>query len=119
MASRIAKTETGIGRKAKIWNDNGHFAVQLHSTVVYDETAESITLNNGGWITPTTVRYMNQALAHRGFQEGAVIRKGEMFLMSGTGDLMPFENNRIVIQKYVKCCEKAGRPHTHDGTEVA
>ena len=94
MPSRIAKTKTGIGSQAKIWNDNGHFAVQLHSTVVYDETADTIILDNGGWITPTTVRYMNQALDYREVMARVQIKDGEM-LCNG----QPFENGRFIMTK--------------------
>lgn len=99
MASTIAKTKTGIGNgNTKIWNDNGHFAVQLHGTVVYDETRETITLNNGGWITPTTTRRINQALIHRGFGNRVAIRKGEMVLLC-TNCAVPFMGDRLVLDR--------------------
>ena len=79
MPRAIAKTQTGIGRKAHIYNDNGHFAVQLHSTVVYDEHDGKVTLNSGGWVTPTTVRYMNQALTYRGHTPDVHIKNGVMY----------------------------------------
>lgn len=79
MASKIAKTKTGIGSKAtKIWNDNGHFMVQLYATVVYDETAETVTLQNGGWNTPTTAQRINSALQYRGFNTGISTAGGTM-----------------------------------------
>lgn len=99
MPSKLAKTETGIGRQAKIWNDNGHFMVQLHQTVVYDETKETITLNNGAWVTPTTVRYMNQALVHRGHAGDVAIRNGKMVLLS-TRSVIPFDGNTITIETH-------------------
>lgn len=80
MSSMIAKTKTGIGKKAtKISSENGHFTVQLYATVVYDETAETVTLANGGWATPTTRQRINSALAHRGFMPTCYIKYGEMF----------------------------------------
>lgn len=98
MASTIAATKTGIGRKAHIYQDNGHFAVQLYATVVYDETAHTVTLRHGGWVTPTTARYINQAFTHRGIDAGVYIRRGEMFLHCATGEF-PFENGEAVLTR--------------------
>jgi len=99
MPYAIANTQTGIGRQAKIYNENGHFSVQLHSTVVYDEdrTNNKLTLNNGGWVTPTTTRYMNQALAYRGSSNRVAIRKGAMVLLC-TKSECPFEGDKLVIE---------------------
>lgn len=106
MPSTIAKTKTGIGRQAKIWNDNGHFAVQLHSTVVYDEADGKITFNNGGWVTPTTVRYMNQAFNYRHPEmknnKGICIHKGQMQFVEwlGVGKALytPFVEDKLTIE---------------------
>lgn len=99
MASMIAKTKTGIGTTGtKIWNDNGHFAVQLYATVVYDETRETITLNNGGWVTPTTVRRINQAFKHRGHLGVVFIRNGEMYFRRGDNPALPFKDQKFVVE---------------------
>jgi|WetSurMetagenome_2_1015567.scaffolds.fasta_scaffold206510_3 hypothetical protein len=87
--------KTGIGRTGtKVWDDNGHFMVQYHATVVYDETVEGVTLNNGGWNTPTTARRMNQALVERGYHAGVHIRGG---LMEYEGEL--FKDGRYFIPR--------------------
>lgn len=93
MPTRLAKTPTGIRKgNTKVWDNNGHFSVMLYSTVVYDETREVITLNNGGWITPTTASRMNQALEHRGFPACVRIRGGQMFYGSN-----PFNGNTFTL----------------------
>lgn len=100
MPSTIAKTSDGIGRcNTKIYRENSHFAVQLHDTVVYDEnrTTGKLTLNNGGWVTPTTTRRINQALAHRGFSNRVAVRKGQMVLLC-TRSIIPFDGNTLVCE---------------------
>lgn len=80
MPSLIAKTTTGIGNlNTRINNNVGEWSVTLYDTLIYAETDKTITLNNGGWITPTTVRRMNQALTHRGYKPLVRIKKGQMF----------------------------------------
>lgn len=95
MPSTYAKTSTGIGKlNTKVYNDNGHFAVQLYATVVYDETAETITLRTGGWNTPTTGRRIHQALRYRGHMNNVNIKGGLMHC-----DGKPFVNGEFVISK--------------------
>ena len=101
MARTIANTKDGIRRlNTKVWDDNGHFAVKLYATVVYDETRETITLNNGGWVTPTTTSRINQALAHRGFTEcGVFIKGGEMYFQRGANPAIAFKENKFVMER--------------------
>lgn len=101
MPSTLAKTPTGIGRKAQIWNEceTHGFQVRLYQTMVYEENRAkgTLTLDTGGWNTPTTARYINQALAYRGASNRVGIRKGAMVLYVTKG-FVPFENNRLVIE---------------------
>lgn len=97
MAHTIAKTKTGIGRQAVITDRSGLFEVKLYQTYIYSEEGNTLTLDNGGWVTPTTVRYMNQALAYRGSSNRVAIRKGEMVLLC-TRSVVLFENGRLVIE---------------------
>lgn len=95
MASTIAKTPTGIRKlNTRIWDDNGHFAVQLYNTVVYEEDQHRITLRHGGWITPTTTSRITQALRYRGIPSHVNIKGGEMFC-----DGLPFINGIFIIEK--------------------
>lgn len=99
MAKRHANTKDGIRRlNTRVYQNNGHFSVQLYSTVVYDETRDRIVLDNGGWITPTTVSRINQAFDHRGIDVGVKIIKGKMYFV--TGDLsrpLPFDGNTFTL----------------------
>lgn len=100
MASTIAKTKDGIGRtNTRVANIDGRFTVILWSTMVYEEDLDLgiITLNNGGWVTPTTARRMNQALAHRGFDLKVSIRKGAMFLHAPQ-TATKFEGQQLIIR---------------------
>lgn len=100
MAHTIAKTSTGIRKlNTRIWNDNGHFMVQLYETVVYDEGYDTITLNNGGYVTPTTVSRMVQALRHRGHDVRVNIKNGEMVWQSPCGNPQKFVDGKAVIKK--------------------
>ncbi len=98
MASTIAKTKDGIRRlNTKVYNENGHFAVQLYSTVVYDETANTLTLSNGGWITPTTTSRIEQALRHRGIEGHVFIKNGEMFFRAPGMSRTPFADGKCLL----------------------
>lgn len=101
MAANIAKTKTGIGRQAVVTQRQGLFEVKLYSTYIYSEEADKITLDNGGWITATTARYISQALAYRGISNRVCIRKGEMVLLC-TRSVVPFKNGRLVMGRYEK-----------------
>lgn len=95
MARTIANTKDGIRRlNTKVWDDNGHFAVQLYATVVYEEDAHRITLRHGGYVTPTTASRIHQALTHRGISGHLNIKNGEMFFRG-----LPFINGIFIINK--------------------
>lgn len=95
MPKTIANTLTGIrALHTKIWDDNGYFAVQLYSTVVYEEDDHKVTLRTGGWNTPTTASRINQALAYRNIQGRVNVKNGELYF-SGK----PFVNGVFVIKK--------------------
>lgn len=95
MASTIAKTPTGIRKiNTKIWEDNGVLAVQLYQTVVYREDANTIELNHGGWVTPTTASRIRQALWYRGHSERVHI-KNDVMCCNG----VPFDRDKFTIVK--------------------
>lgn len=93
MASMIAKTKTGIGRKGtKIVDGNGEFFVELYGTLVYHETADKVILRNGGWNTPTTAQRIDSALQYRGFNTG-ISRAGGVMSYDGK----PFVDGKLVL----------------------
>lgn len=95
MASLRAATNTGIGNGHTVtWNDNGHYSVRLYKTVIYDEAFGKIALDNGGWVTQTTARRMNQILLYRGQPASVRIRQGVMMFGSN-----PFVNGRLTIAR--------------------
>jgi len=95
MASTIAKTVDGIRRlNTKVEAMGDQFYVTLYETMVYSEDKYSITLNSGGWITPTTTSRIRQALRHRGHPHNVNIKNGVMHC-----DGKPFVNNIYVISK--------------------
>ena len=98
MATRTAKTPTGIRKlNTKIYDDNGHFAVQLYSTVVYDQTADKLILNNGGWATATTASRINQALDYKGVKGGVNVKGGQMYFTSESLGTVPFVDGRLEL----------------------
>lgn len=108
MAKRIANTKTGIRKlHTSITERDGLFEVKLYNTYVYSEEGNTITLDNGGWVTPTTVSRMNQALIHRGIAGVVLIHKGEMFFQYNVYKAgkpvcrYPFTNGVYVITKTV------------------
>lgn len=98
MLTMIAKTHTGIGRKAEIVQRDDVFQVYLYQTMIYEETPSAVMLAHGGWVTPTTARYINQALTYRGFSSKVYIKNGEMFLH---GKKMTFniQHDQTMFQK--------------------
>jgi hypothetical protein len=66
----------------------------LYSTVIYRETEDTITLDNGGWVTATSARKMNQMLDAREVMGRVTIRKGQMFFNDA-----PFIGTRFVAKK--------------------
>lgn len=95
MANTYAKTKDGIRRlNTKVVDGKEEFFVELYQTLVYHEMADRIVLRNGGWVTPTTVSRIHQALRHRGHAHSVNINKGEMFC-----DGKPFVNGTYTIVK--------------------
>lgn len=94
MARMIAKTKTGIGRKGTVITDrSGLFEVKLYDTYVYSEEGETLTLQNGGWNTPTTAQRINSALMYRGFEPGISTAGGVMSFFG-----KPFINGVLVLK---------------------
>lgn len=81
-------------RNTKVWVDNGHYAVQLHDTVIYDETKKSITLDHGGFVTTLTARRMNEVLDHREVMGHVTMQHGKMFFNDA-----PFTEGKFIAYK--------------------
>ena len=80
-------------RNTTIYNDNGTTKVILYSTkiVEWNHNRDSIILNNGGWMTVTTKRRMNQVAEQ--FDLGfTVYQKDFEWYVVLNGQTLPFEN---------------------------
>jgi hypothetical protein len=80
--SRISKNNTKV-----VFNQTTHTTtVTLHQTDIVVFTAETITLNTGGWPTATTRNRMNQVASeyHLGYRVYQV--RGQMFVDTPTPD---------------------------------
>jgi hypothetical protein len=96
MARTIANTKDGIRRlNTRVSETDKGLTVQLYDTVVYQETSTTITLNHGGWVTPTTGSRIHQALRHMGHMNNVNIKNRQMYC-----DGKPFDaNGQFVIKK--------------------
>lgn len=95
MAHTYANTKDGIRRlNTRVFETEQGMTVELYGMVVYQETPETITLNNGGWVTATTSSRIHQALRHRGHKNNVNIKNREMFC-----DGKPFVDGKYVIVK--------------------
>jgi hypothetical protein len=99
MPSTIAKTSTGIGKgNTQVYTDGKSYEVVLYSTRIYIENGKTISFDNGGWITPTTTRRMNQVIRHRGTLRGSVsIKGGTMVYTDENGKRFPFEADKLTL----------------------
>ena len=80
-------------RNTTIYNDNGTTKVILYSTkiVEWNHNRDSIILNNGGWMTVTTKKRMNQVAEQ--FDLGfTVYQKDFEWYVVLNGQTLPFEN---------------------------
>lgn len=85
-----------IGRVATtVRQDADCISVVYHSTEVfyYNKINDSITLNTGGWNTPTTKRRINQALFHFGFRGYYVFQKNYQWYLSTPDKDIPFNTS--------------------------
>ena len=80
-------------RNTATYSDNGTTKVILYSTkiVEWNHNRDSIILNNGGWMTVTTKRRMNQVAGQ--FDLGfTVYQKDFEWYVVLNGQTLPFEN---------------------------
>ena len=80
-------------RNTAIYSDNGTTKVILYSTkiVEWNHNRDSIILNNGGWMTVTTKRRMNQVAEQ--FDLGfTVYQKDFEWYVVLNGQTLPFED---------------------------
>jgi hypothetical protein len=93
--SKVSRNNTAIVK------ENGKTTVILHSTPVVSFDEKTITLDNGGWITATTVCRMTQVSREYdlGFSVG---RKNGTMEARYKGVDIPFNGNTLTIQRNEK-----------------
>lgn len=76
-------------------------SVILHQTEIVRVENRTITLDNGGWVTSTTAKRMNQALRSFGYPVSVSRADGEMFYRlhaaDGSVTTRAFSGSRAVI----------------------
>ncbi len=72
--------------------------ITLHGTDVVRVTPNKVTLNTGGWSTPTTVKWMNKASTEYGLGY-KVHKKGGKLYATIRGQVAPFIGNTLHIDR--------------------
>jgi spore coat protein U-like protein len=73
-------------------------SVVLYKTCIVNTTANKITLDTGGFNTPTTKNRMNQASQELDLKYNVYSKKGIWFV-SYRGEELPFADNRISLNR--------------------
>lgn len=82
----------GTHRTTVSTTPDGTVRVTYHNTVVAAKRGDIITLDSGGWRTPTTKRRINQALEVWGRPERVVQRDYEWVISHPDGTSEPFSD---------------------------
>lgn len=95
-----------IGRCAtRIYKDNSWTIVKYHSTEVVAFNSHKIILCNGGWLSPTTIRRMDQTSDQFGLNFYTYRRKGVMYCYYRETDTRHvFVNGKCVLSRPTLCC---------------
>tara|TARA_R100000306_G_C4246452_1_gene78285 strand:- start:110 stop:391 length:282 start_codon:yes stop_codon:yes gene_type:complete len=89
-----------IGKhRTKVTNQNGIIKVKYHSTdvVTIDNQSGEVTLNTGGWFTPTTKVRMNQTAMEYGLGFRVYQKDFNWFVERINGDIIEFQGNKITL----------------------
>ena len=94
----MAQTQTIGTHKTIVLNKDNSIEVYYHDTRVVDVSGKFLTLNTGGWYTPTTKLRMNQTsnqynLGYRVFQ------KNYNWFVEFEGETIPFDKSGIITLK--------------------
>ena len=72
--------------------------VRLYATDIVKFSPKSITLDTGGYQTPTTIRRMNEAASQYNLGYSVFQRGGKLFAAKG-GKLKAFKGSKVVIKR--------------------
>ena len=83
--------------KTTVLNKDNSIEVYYHNTRVVDVSGKFLTLNTGGWYTPTTKRRMNQTSQqyNLGYH---VYQKNYNWFVEFEGETIPFDKYGIIEQ---------------------
>lgn len=87
----------GVGTSTR--HDNGWQTVRYHDTDVfkYNPSTKTLILNNGGWMTNTTKKRMNQAMKEYGI-EGDVYQKNYEWFLRLNGQVYDFKQDTLEVK---------------------
>ena len=77
--------------------NQGLVVVRYHETDImkHDKNAETIQLNNGGWLTDTTRRRINQYMSENNI-DIQIVQKNFEWIVYSKGEKIPFENKMVI-----------------------
>lgn len=77
--------------------ENDYNRVVYHSTAIVKWNSTEIILNNGGWMTATTKKKMNQA-ANQFHLDFTVYQEDFNWFVTFKNETIPFENNMVLAR---------------------
>jgi hypothetical protein len=94
----MTATELQTKRGTSVFGDKIGGAVKFHDTIIVDWNVAEITLNTGGFQTPSTRRRMNQVaeVSDLGFH---VYQDAYALYCSYRGDNYKFRDNRLTLRR--------------------
>jgi hypothetical protein len=90
--------------RTTVGHSNGRTFVRYHDTDVVQFDSHWITLNHGGWLTPTTKRRMNQTALAYGLGFTVYQKDHEWFVVSPQGSVVPWGTGRAVTMWRERGC---------------
>jgi hypothetical protein len=98
----MAQTKAVRGVATSIWSEAGKTMVRYHNTVVATFDESTITLDTGGWDTPTTKLRMNQTANQFDLRFSVFQRKHKWYVYRpGLSDPIPFVGTRLTLPRFV------------------
>ena len=79
-------------------NENGKMSVSLYDTEILKNGKSKLKLNNGGYVTKTTVTRMNQISDEYNLGVHVYIAKREMFARYND-EILEFKGDKLTIEK--------------------
>ena len=94
----MAQTKRISGVATDVFNDGSDTVVKLYQTEVVRWNSKRIVLNNGGYVTATTKRRMNQTSNEFNLEYSVYSKSGEM-LVDYNGKTVAFEFGTATLER--------------------